>query len=280
MKKLLELNKWQSIPDAANYLSNKTRDQYTPADVLLLGMEGHITISVYFPNGKEARKVELIPFSKAVKHFDPLSLKERCSKYGVYLRETERQKKDDFARLTTAEILSDNNAYDLPLIGAEFLDLKKAYSKETDGPEIKQMYPEGTFVKDSMGNLYCLVEQKAPRVYKLIAAKQPPNEYKLIPSMGLGDESVLVVRKEVLEDFSKIQNSRHKFTQTEKARTQRSKDAKENRRIVIEEYEKLKKSTPNITKDEAAKEIDEKKLVPLALSYIRKMLQGYWNPAG
>lgn len=48
MSKLLKLKKWLTIPEAAERLSNTLEDKVTEADVLRLGLDNHLKLSVLF----------------------------------------------------------------------------------------------------------------------------------------------------------------------------------------------------------------------------------------
>ena len=54
LKKLLNLKPWLTIPDAARRLSVSFGEDVTEADVLRLGLDGHLTLSVNFVNHARA----------------------------------------------------------------------------------------------------------------------------------------------------------------------------------------------------------------------------------
>jgi len=55
VKKLLNLKPWLTIPDAARHLSILFGEDVSEADVLRLGLDGHLKLSVYFVNGARGR---------------------------------------------------------------------------------------------------------------------------------------------------------------------------------------------------------------------------------
>ena len=65
MSKLLKLKQWLTLSDTAQYLSLAFRERVTEADVLRLGLDGHLTLSVHFVNGTRARYGQLVPLEKA-----------------------------------------------------------------------------------------------------------------------------------------------------------------------------------------------------------------------
>jgi hypothetical protein len=50
LKTLLSLKPWVTIPDAARHLSILFGEDVTEADVLRLGLDGRLMLSVYFVN--------------------------------------------------------------------------------------------------------------------------------------------------------------------------------------------------------------------------------------
>ena len=50
MEKLLNLKDWLTISETAHHLSKLLEDEITEADVLRLGLDTKLTLSVYFPN--------------------------------------------------------------------------------------------------------------------------------------------------------------------------------------------------------------------------------------
>jgi hypothetical protein len=55
LKKLLKLKEWLTVPDAARHLSILFGEDLSEADVLRLGLDGHLTLSVDFVNHAQAQ---------------------------------------------------------------------------------------------------------------------------------------------------------------------------------------------------------------------------------
>jgi hypothetical protein len=55
VKKIHDLKQWLTLADAAQYLSLLFGDDVSEADVLRLGLDGHLNLSVYFVNGARGR---------------------------------------------------------------------------------------------------------------------------------------------------------------------------------------------------------------------------------
>lgn len=65
MSKLFKLKQWLTIGETAKHLSNVLSETVSETDVLQLGMDGHLTLSVNFVNNSYAKIGELVHFSKA-----------------------------------------------------------------------------------------------------------------------------------------------------------------------------------------------------------------------
>jgi hypothetical protein len=65
VKKLHDLKQWLTVADAARYLSIVFGEDVTEADVLRLGLDGHLRLSVYFVNGASGRCGPVIPIDDA-----------------------------------------------------------------------------------------------------------------------------------------------------------------------------------------------------------------------
>lgn len=52
---LFNLKEWLTIPDAARHLSTIFDESLTEADILRLGLDGHLKLSVYFVNDLSPR---------------------------------------------------------------------------------------------------------------------------------------------------------------------------------------------------------------------------------
>jgi hypothetical protein len=68
LKKLLKLKEWLTIPDAARHLSILFGKDVSAADVLRLGLDGHLTLSVDFVNHAQAQCGSIIPVAAAKRH--------------------------------------------------------------------------------------------------------------------------------------------------------------------------------------------------------------------
>lgn len=175
MQKLFRLKKWLTVPDAARHLTTMFEEPVSEADILRLGLDGHLTLSVNLVNGAMARKGTVVPIENAPITYFPTELRPKGSPDWVPIRRIRRcdplpadlqhdleQGKVHGAvvgvRLDETRILelakdvsSIRGVWDLPMIGAETIDVEHMYQQLTGGPEVTLTCLEGTFVKSSDG---------------------------------------------------------------------------------------------------------------------------------
>jgi hypothetical protein len=174
VSKLFNLKEWLTLYDAARHLSIVFGEEVTQADVLRLALDKRLTLSVDFVNHANARKGKLIPIeqckfrilpSLAVdKSKIPLDLplnaisRADLDKLALNIRnaldagelilvgEDMRYRDSEFLALDGA-VESISGVWDLPMVGAEVLDVDHRYQTETGGPSVTLVNIEGAFVE-------------------------------------------------------------------------------------------------------------------------------------
>lgn len=164
MKKLAKLKEWLTIDDAAKFLSISLAEDVERKDVLQLGLDGHLTLSVYFVNHARARfatdmeakdapvfVVDDIFGGKGIprrfEEFESLSAIPAEVKKLVDSRECvigvagdEYQAADGSTRVLVTEkaerLRTLSGSWDLTMIGAERLDIEHEVQQLTGGPEV------------------------------------------------------------------------------------------------------------------------------------------------
>jgi hypothetical protein len=240
MSKLLKLKQWLTLSDTAQYLSLAFRERVTEADVLRLGLDGHLTLSVHFVNGTRARYGQLVPLEKAnfliFGRDDIAKVGGQLFKAGEPLpKHVETGLKDgsmyrvlngiyvepgDVLELE-GTISTLHGVWDLPLLGAERLDVEHAYQRMTGGPEVTGTVLDGAFVsrkgvfaqlqerfdQPRMPEMFNDVRNRLKGIGKLSRSEehQPklewdhPNNY--FPAAGLPNDAPIVVRTQSLAEF-------------------------------------------------------------------------------
>lgn len=237
MKKLYQLKKWLTIEDTARHLSIIFGEPVSEADVLQLGLDGHIKLSVNFVNGAVARRGKVVTLDQAQMYILPrdtskATIEDLMPRYlntvtfadelpeeikkglldqtlcyavkGMVIRENEvLELEKEISRIRKLE-----GVYDLPMIGGERLDIEHKYQMLTGGAEVTGTFLDGAFVVSPDGQWCQLQEHFDDNPYsnsdekKKERSKKPlyhPDNY--FPAGGLPDDSVLVVRTSELTEF-------------------------------------------------------------------------------
>ncbi|QZA78653.1 hypothetical protein K4H28_04385 [Deefgea tanakiae] len=227
MSKLFKLKKAMSLSDTAKRLSASLNEEVTIADVLNLGLDGHLKLSVHFVNHARAHigikrsefeaeifvcplpnarqevldffKTNQVPFTVTRKWLDTQSdeIQQAIMKF-----QSENQilfcyrgvKKDDFFyQFDNSSIITLSDYYHLTMSGAEKLDVMHAYQKETNGPSVSLVCLEGVIVSDNNGNYYQVLEQFEGKPY------DDPKSY--YPAGGIPDDAVIVAQTDDIAKF-------------------------------------------------------------------------------
>ena len=182
MSKLFRLKKWLTLPDAARHLSIVLDEPVSEADVLRLALDRHLKLSIDFVNSAVGKPAKVIPLSEA---------KIGTGLAGERVVFAQRISEHEYL-LFDENPVSLQGVWDLPLIGAETLDLKHRYQQLTAGPEVTNVDIGGAFVEGRDGQLFQLQECFKKSEDKLDS---------LFPAGGLPEDSVLIVRTEALRTF-------------------------------------------------------------------------------
>lgn len=168
MSKLFKLKKWLTIPETKKYLTQLFGEKVTEADIFKLALDGHLVLSVYFVNGAMARQgilndclpseciddidhyTEKYPFLKhlSLPHFNnmcklfrPNDL-DQTDALSLYLQNTITE-----ASLGLGKgVVTIYGVFDLPLFGAERLDVEHRCQMLTGGPDVTTQCLDGAFV--------------------------------------------------------------------------------------------------------------------------------------
>ncbi|HRQ46200.1 MAG TPA: hypothetical protein PK725_04575 [Rhodocyclaceae bacterium] len=273
MSKLFKLREWLTIPETARYMSISFGEDVTEADVLRLALDGHVRLSVHFVNHAKARcgKVisrdetdwwlcpdsEVFPGGRPMNRADQATVattKPAPPKLAALLDElppNEREKFvpimrslniDDERFLTLSDdVVTLQGIWDLPMIGAERLDVEHQFQALTGGPAVTLINLEGAFVEELDGALCQLQEDFDENEYQagsraqlevlkqrivengiedeeahllssrhkeergkfLERRRTPPAKENCYPAGGLPRDAVFVVRTEALREFER-----------------------------------------------------------------------------
>lgn len=188
MDKLFKIKQWLLLGDAAERLSKTFEERVTEADILQLALQGRLRLSANFVNGQTARPGTIVPYDKA-KTFSvtPPGFDEPEELLrGVQISQTEVIDFDDDSMIGVSGI------WDLPMIGAERLDIEHRYHLLTGGPEVTGVMLDGVFIVNGGGRV-CQLQARFD--------KQKDGREGFYPAGGLPDDVVIVVRPSALAEF-------------------------------------------------------------------------------
>ncbi|MCH4878883.1 hypothetical protein EQV97_16010 [Pseudomonas sp. TMW22090] len=204
MRKMEDLKDWLAIKDAAKRLSVSVGRDISETDILRLGLDGRLTLSVYFVNPVtgDLRDIELLekdPFeddgSPAHKAEDDLKAWLERFLNGLRALPAGWDKDHDLVASQVARAFGLLNpqrlegVWDLPMIGKEALDIKREYQRLTGGVGVNQTDIGGRLVK----------KHNKHEVFEIF---QWDSEGKFRrPTSSLLDDGMLVVRTAVLREF-------------------------------------------------------------------------------
>lgn len=180
VSKLFKLKNWMTIKDAAKYLCVAFEDEVSESDVIQLGLEGELVISVDFIGGCYAREGRMVLPEEAKRiNLPPVKGWEDCTAFsGIEVVDAEGVEKIlEF----NDKIVSIEGIYDLAMIGGEVGDLNRRFQILTDGPRVYSNSLNGVFVVNSDGDFYQLlgeIESGQNKSDSLAKEEVPRNKIK------------------------------------------------------------------------------------------------------
>lgn len=164
MSKLFNLKEWLTVRDAARHLSIAFGEDVTDADVLRLGLDGRLRLSVHLVNHARARRGNVVGIedvewfempTEAVAAMPNVPDSAKGAPL-VYMRSLNIDGKR-FLNLSK-EISTLRGVWDLPMIGNETLDVEHEYQSLTGGPAVTLQGLDGAFVEGRDGQICQLQE--------------------------------------------------------------------------------------------------------------------------
>lgn len=187
MSKLFKLKQWLSISDAAKYLSTILEEEVRDVDILRLGIDMKLTLSVVFPEApygvlfepvadEDLEYVEMPALTGDV-NIRVLTKSARLAPGGGWLQIQEKKR---FS-------LEDDWPYDLAMIGGEYEDVQRRFWQLAGWEREETTNTDGTFVSDA--GKYIRIEGRLP---------SKAGEVSFYPLGGLPENAQLVVRTQAL----------------------------------------------------------------------------------
>ena len=206
---LFKLKEWLTISEAAKYLSKIFGEEVNESDVLRLGIDGHLKLSVYFVNGAIARRGKVVSYEEA-EWYPPnwisISKSDLPDKFKNIkeLGDTIIMKSlniDNHRYLNLEEDITPiRGVWDLAMIGNEAIDIEFEYNQLINGPEVTSIVIDGTFVED--------VDDK--RVMCQIQESYDDNEFQSGSKAQLEGIKEYIIKNNIDESRAKNLLDKHK----------------------------------------------------------------------
>lgn len=199
MKKIFKLKEWMTVPAAAKHLSQILEDEINASDVLQLALDGHIKLSVNFPNGAKARLGKITPYKEVpVLELPPIGEGAATHYLNGYpleqYRSTDEINEETPFICFDKEVVSIEGTWDMAMMGNERIDVEFALYQMIDGPEVTMVNIDGTFLNRPDGTWASLQDKFDDKVVKDHDGKEKILKGGYFPSGGIGDDCLMVVR--------------------------------------------------------------------------------------
>lgn len=207
MSKVLKLKRWLTLTETANRLSTVLEDEVSVADVLRFALDGHIKLSVNLTNSIDVKPAyqycpvvyfdEFEQLFKTPKNTSKEKYKSAVARYLDYVQDIILDGRvssiiPSGENITTeCNILSANGIFDLPMLGAEKLDVTQALNDEIGGPLVTDVIIHGPVLQKN-GNLYQIQNR-----YR----NDDDGVLSYYPADRLPEGSTLIIRTDALREF-------------------------------------------------------------------------------
>lgn len=293
MSKIYKFREWLTIPEATKHMSISFGEEVTQADVLRLALDGHLRLSVNFVNHARARCGKVIsweetdwwlipalprlpsgsPMTDGVDQETAATVRPSPPKLRALFDELPADERErsipmlrslniDGERFLTLsdDVVTLQGVWDLPMIGAEQLDVEHAFQALAGGPAVTLQQLDGAFVEGRDGQLCQLQEDydeneqvagsraqlnllkqyiaeegiedeeadallrrhREEREKFLERRKARPAKENYYPAGGLPEDAVIVVRTEALREFERSVNGAPDVPEKPMATTERN----------------------------------------------------------
>lgn len=198
--KLVRLREWLELRDAAKYLSAAWGEPISEADILRLGLDGKLTLSIHFVNLGAGRQVKIVPLESVEWEDVPSPLEP-----STVLRIFKGDKISDTEAITIPESLLAQKlegVYDLPMLGAEQLEVEHKYQDLVEGASVELIILAGCFVRRD-GETYQLLERWPNNEYQQKRNQGKPHMHLdwFLPAQNFPEGAAIVVRTAALREM-------------------------------------------------------------------------------
>ncbi|WP_299772298.1 hypothetical protein [uncultured Pseudoteredinibacter sp.] len=196
MSKLFKVKERLTLEEAASHITTALGETVTLADLFRFALDGHLTLSVDFMNKANARAGKWVK-TKDIE-FETIEINiltgekldepyEIPSKHELYVSD------DNWVALESS-VISISGVWDLPMIGAERLDVEHEYQQLTSGIAVTLVGIDGTFVQQ--GDIICQLKTDYDNnEYQEGSKAQQEGLESFIATSKLSDEKIRALRE-------------------------------------------------------------------------------------
>ena len=212
MSKLFKLKRWLTLFEAAKYLTTIFGEEVAESDVLRLGLDNKLQLSVVFSQGVKASICEPVEDENVVYEEVPTLDGAGILKLPVGGQITYRADGQMLQVQKRVFELESDNPYDLSMMGGECGDIEDKYWQLVGGQKAEAYYVHGTFVNEGK------------RVFQLKGEVQNEKDenLKFYPLASLPENVNYVVRTNALLDLEKSINVKPSETEKPLITTERN----------------------------------------------------------
>lgn len=240
MSKLFKLKEWLNLEETAKHLTTVLGEDVTVADIYRLALDGHLVLSMYFPNQAEGNLGEVVGLDRAERMPEELALLHSVSP-GDNLTPpaiiiSPCIGDGQFINWQNNVIFIDG-VWDLPMLAGEKLDVEHEFLQLSGGPSMECINIDGAFLRQ--GDVFARImesteensyvagslahkreleakilvnstsEEAVKKIWETFAEdrkqflkdKLAPNSSNYYPAGGLPKDGVYVVRTAAIVDF-------------------------------------------------------------------------------
>ncbi|TXH49242.1 MAG: hypothetical protein E6Q93_25410 [Burkholderiaceae bacterium] len=207
MGKLFKLREWLTVEEAARHLTSVLEEEVVAADVLRLGLEGHLTLSANFVNKAKARLGRVVPFKDVpiseMPNPRPGAEKGELLRYprGLLLEKVDEITEETSFLVFDEAVVSIADVWDLAMLGSERLDIEHEFQSLTGGPAVELVCLEGTFVSRPDGQWAQLQDQLPDKEVQATDGRKQKVRGSYYPAGALPHDAPIVVRTGALAEF-------------------------------------------------------------------------------
>jgi hypothetical protein len=155
-RKLFNLKAWLTIPDTAKHLSIMFGEEVTEADVLQLGLDGHLTLSVNIVGTIPAKSAKFVHYQE---HTELVELANALEEKHGIKRERSKEELEEPTLQVGRDIEKLTDVWDLPMCGNERQDVERLYHALNDRSDLAPTYgDDGPLVGNSPDDMFLLYE--------------------------------------------------------------------------------------------------------------------------